>query len=290
MDTVVIFNGLGNQMSQYAFYLQKKEIDPSTQFITFCNDHNGVELERVFNINCKPSTEQKRLYYIFRLLLTERGGFIKKVINSLIGRFRYKIVRENFNYNFRKEFLQPSKGITFYFGGWHTDQYFIEVREEVLTKFKFNEPIDSENKKLVQEILKTNSVSVHIRRGDYLTVDNLDLFGDVCTKAYYEKAIEWITQETKDPHFFVFSNDMKWVKENLSIKNVTYVTQNTGIDSWKDMYLMTHCKHNIIANSTFSWWGAWLNQHEKNIVICPTRFLKNDKSTDVYPESWIKIV
>jgi hypothetical protein len=92
--------------------------------------------------------------------------------------------------------------------------------------------------------------------------------------------------KVENPHFFVFSNDLVWVKENIFIKNVTYVDCNAGKNSWKDMYLMSLCQHNIIANSTFSWWGAWLNKNKNKIVISPKRFLNSDTTTDVYPDAW----
>jgi len=289
MDVVLIFNGLGNQMSQYAFYTQKKEICKSTYFIPFCNDHNGLELNRVFNINCKMSFIQKALYILFRILLTTKMPFITMPIQELFGKLNCKIVYENFDYNFKKEHLIKSKGITFYYGGWHSELFFRSVKDDLKQLFSFKIPQDEENKYYSDKIVSTNSVSVHVRRGDFLNENNIKLFGDVCNKEYFEKSIHLICNKVMQPHFFVFSNDMEWVKSNLKINNVTYVTCNSGVDSWKDMYLMSLCKHNIVANSTFSWWGAWLNKNRDKIVISPSRFLKDDISTDVYPNSWIKI-
>ncbi|MFV8327797.1 alpha-1,2-fucosyltransferase [Flavobacterium sp. ZS1P14] len=289
MDVVLIFNGLGNQMSQYAFYLRKKNINESTYFIPFCRDHNGLELDRVFRVNCKEALIQEMLYILFRILLTDKVKIISTPIKRLLNLLNCKIVKENFNYNFNKDFMIPSKGITFYYGGWHAEKYFLESKKGVIKAFQFSEPDDQENIGYINKINETNSVSIHVRRGDFLNEENVNLFGDVCTKAYFEKAIKLIESKVNKPHFFVFSNDLTWVKENLIISNVAYVACNSGKDSWKDMYLMSLCKHNVISNSTFSWWGAWLNKAANKIVISPSRFLKNDSFTDVYPNSWIKI-
>jgi hypothetical protein len=174
-------------------------------------------------------------------------------------------------------------------GGWHNEGYFSAIKDKVKSEFTFRIPEDPENLQHIHKITSTNSVSIHIRRGDYLNAANINLFGDVCNRAYYEKAIELIKTEVINPHFFIFSNDFSWVKANLHLENVTYITSNVGEDSWKDMYLMSLCKHNIVANSTFSWWGAWLNNNTNKIVISPSRFLKGDEFSDIYPKQWIKL-
>jgi hypothetical protein len=289
MDVVIVFNGLGNQMSQYSFYLQKKSVNKSTYFIPFCRDHNGFELDKVFRINSKEVLIQKALYILFRILLTDKVKIISSPVKRILNLLDCKIVRENFDYNYKENFMIPSKGITFYYGGWHAENYFLESKETILKEFNFTEPYDKENLSIITKIKDTNSVSIHVRRGDFLNADNINLFGDVCTKSYFEKAIALIESRVTNPYFFVFSNDLEWVKENLIINNVTYVACNSGKDSWKDMCLMSFCKHNIIANSTFSWWGGWLNKNRDKIVVSPSRFLKNDTFTDIYPDSWTKI-
>lgn len=289
MDIIIICNGLGNQMSQYAFYLQKKYINKSTYFIPFCRDHNGFELQTVFKITSKDILIQKLLYILFRILLTDKVKIISTPLKKIFNFLNCKIVRENFDYNFNKNYLIPSKGITFYFGGWHSEKYFSNVRETLFSTYKFNDLKEIENIEYIKDIINSNSVSLHVRRGDFLNSANKNLFGGVCTKEYFEKAISKIESKIESPHFFVFSNDMDWVKQNLRMSEVTYVTCNTGKNSWKDMYLMSLCKHNIVPNSTFSWWGAWLNKNSQKKIISPSRFLNNDKHTDVYPDSWIKI-
>ncbi len=289
MDVVLIFNGLGNQMSQYAFYLQHKKKDDSTYFIPFCSDHNGLELESVFGVNCKVSFSQRVLYILFRILLTDKVKWLSGPIQKLLHLLNCNIIKENFDYNFNSDYLKPSRGITFYYGGWHTEKYFVGAKDIVDDIFEFNTPNDEKNCSFITSIKSTNSVSLHVRRGDFFNNDNINLFGGVCTTAYFQKAISTMESKVANPHFFVFSNDLAWVKENIFIKNVTYVDCNAGKNSWKDMYLMSLCQHNIIANSTFSWWGAWLNKNKNKIVISPKRFLNSDSTTDVYPDAWIKL-
>ena len=289
MDIVIFFNGLGNQMSQYAFYLQKKKLNKSTTFITMNSDHNGLELDRVFKLNVEENSLQKACYLLFRMLNFGRIGLVKKLNGYIAGRLNIKIVDENFDYNFNAAFLNHSGNITYYYGGWHSEKYFVSVKNEIIKAFKFSKPVDPQNTVYINQIKNTASVALHVRRGDYLNATNFNLFGEVCTKSYFEKAISIINNKVDNPHFFVFSDDLLWVQANLDIKNCTYITGNLKNNSWKDMYLMTICKHNIISNSSFSWWGAWLNNNADKIVISPSRFLKNDISTDFYPESWIRL-
>lgn len=286
MNVIIVFNGLGNQMSQYAFYLQHKKNNKSTYFIPFCSDHNGLELESVFGVDCKASFSQRIFYLLFRILLTDKMKWVSSPIQKILHLFNCSIVKENFDYNFKSEYLKPSKGITFYYGGWHTEKYFVGAKDIVDEVFEFKTPDDEINLSIIASIKSTNSVSLHVRRGDFLNSDNINLFGGVCTIPYFKKAICTMESKVDNAHFFVFSNDLTWVKENISIKNVTYVDCNAGKSSWKDMYLMSLCQHNIIANSTFSWWGAWLNKNKNNIVISPKRFLNSDITTDVYPNTW----
>lgn len=133
------------------------------------------------------------------------------------------------------------------------------------------------------------TVSIHIRRGDYLSQQFSAGFGNCCPLAYYREAIHYMKTYLDDITFVLFSDDMDWVKMNLPLDNAIYVDHNHGVDSWQDMYLMSMCQHNIIANSTFSWWGAWLNDNTDKIVIAPKRWWSSIENDDVVPESWIRM-
>ncbi len=209
---------------------------------------------------------------------------IVKILN-LLG---ISLVEESENYDFDEKHLKTSKGIRFFYGGWHSEKYFCSNREQVLETFKLKVE-DAVNLNYLEEIKNTESVAIHVRRGDYMKGVHFEMFGSVCTKEYFEEAINKLNKEVENPHFFVFSNDLKWVQENFKMDKCTLVDCNKAKDSWKDMYLISNCKHNINSNSTFSWWGAWFNKNENKIVIVPKYFINNLDTKDFYPEKWIKI-
>jgi hypothetical protein len=144
--------------------------------------------------------------------------------------------------------------------------------------------------KLIED---SHSVSIHVRRGDYLKGKNLELFGNIATLDYYKNAIARASAACnggQSPTFFIFSDDIAWCQANLPVDNPVLVNINSGRDSWKDLALMARCKANIIANSTFSWWGAWLNDNPERQVYCPTKFISTDSGNQtIYPPSWHRI-
>ncbi|MDR0833733.1 MAG: alpha-1,2-fucosyltransferase [Candidatus Symbiothrix sp.] len=292
MNVVIIFNGLGNQMSQYAFFLRKKSIDPSTICIydkRTSEQHFGFELKRAFNINCNNyGFKYKMLYFLYSTSFLQRRPISKLL--SLIG-IRFIVERKDGYYV--EANLLNRRGINFYYAGWHSEKYFLPIEEEIIRTFKFN--IDNKNNtpqfKFYENEIKqnNNSVSIHIRRGDYLTTGGYYQFTGVATLEYYQKAIAYIESKIDNPQYFVFSDDLNWCKENLTLCSATFVDCNTGENSWKDMYLMSVCKHNINANSTFSWWAAWLNPNKNKITIVPKEFIRNVIPKDFYPENWVKI-
>lgn len=181
-------------------------------------------------------------------------------------------------------------------GYWQSEKYFAPFSDAIRQEFNFTKSFNLQSEKLKQEILqKENSVSVHVRRGDYISSpQNIQIHG-TCTLDYYKEAISLIRKEVENPFFYFFSDDPDWVEGNLTVttKNYCLIKHNVTLDNWQDMALMSKCKHNIIANSSFSWWGAWLNEHENKIVIAPMKWFAdadlNCQSDSIVPESWIKI-
>ena len=133
--------------------------------------------------------------------------------------------------------------------------------------------------KVRKKIKNTESVSIHIRRGDYLNPENQAIYGGICTEEYYEKAISYMEEKLWNPHFFIFSDDAEYAKKTYTKDNYTVVDINHGRDSFFDMHLMGCCKHNICANSTFSFWGARLNENPTKLMIRP---LKQRNTCDWY--------
>jgi len=146
---------------------------------------------------------------------------------------------------------------------------------------------EEKNIRLLESMKNRNTVSIHVRRGDYIEHPTL---GGVCNLKYYLNSIKYIKANVQDPFFIIFSNDIAWCKDSLDLDNSVYVDWNTGTSSFKDMQLMSLCKNNIIANSSFSWWGAWLNDNNNKIIVCPNKWL-NDKNIgiDVMPPQWHRV-
>jgi hypothetical protein len=199
------------------------------------------------------------------------------------------VIREDFNYKFNPRNIDPKSRLNFYVGGWHSERYFPAVLNELRVTYKFPEPSDLVNMRTLTELSGCESVAVHVRRGDYLNPENRPRFAGVCGPDYYTSAIRLLETKLPHPKFYVFSDDIAWVKKTLAIPKATYVCHNALDDSWRDMHLMSTCKHQIIANSTFSWWAAWLNPNPEKIVICPNRFTSDVDSVDIFPEAWIRI-
>lgn len=293
MDIVIIFNGLGNQMSQYAFYLQKKNIANNTQFLfekKSSKVHNGFELENVFGIKNKEGFLTRLLYLIYRIASYKKYPFFTRPMIHLLGFLGIKVVYENQEYDFNPKHMKKSWGLVFYVGGWHAEKYFYDVKSQVLEYYKFNEAgLNLANQEALNHILQGNSVSVHVRRGDFLNAENYHVFGSVCTKAYYELAINSIKEKVENPIFYFFTNDVPWVRENFIGENYKIVEINTGKTSWCDMFLISKCKYHINSNGTFSWWSSWLDQKKDSVVIVPERFVAYKLFKDIYPDTWIKL-
>ena len=293
MAVVVIFNGLGNQMSQYAFYLEKKKNSKSTRYLFSKkpkNIHNGFELEKVFGIKYYDSLINKFLYLIYITLDYKKFVFISKPFIRFLNLIGIKIVDENDDYNFNPDYLKPSGGIKFYVGGWHSEKYFSDIKDEVQKVFQFNpDKVDPVNLEVVSQIKNTASVSVHIRRGDFLDANNYKKFGAVCSLEYFLSAIEKTRSLVENPRFFFFTNDNSWVTENFQSPDFTIININFSDNSWKDMFLISNCEHHLCSNGSFSWWSAWLNKNENKIVIVPKHFMVNRYFKDIYPDGWIEL-
>lgn len=179
---------------------------------------------------------------------------------------------------------------TYLEGFWQSEKYFEDIKDVIRKEFVLVKPLSDTANASLESINKNNSVSIHIRRGDYVVPRYKKIFYE-CTPEYYQNAISLISERVHNPHFFVFSDDIKWSKENLKIQQpVTFVSQAGTLD-YEELVIMSKCKNNIIANSTFSWWGAWLNQNADKIVIAPKKWYIGDASQeiDLIPKHWIKL-
>ena len=171
-------------------------------------------------------------------------------------------------------------------GYWQTERYFRNIEDKLRKIYTF-ESISRALGEFAKQ-LKDNYYSVHVRRNDYL---NCSIYENICTEEYYMKAMKYIYTQNSKAKFIFFSDDIEWVYQNMYIEKAIYVTKNMfdNYKDWYDMYLMSQCCGNIIANSTFSWWGAWLNQNPEKIVIAPKKWIIGQDTLDIWCESWIKM-
>lgn len=278
MLSVVKFKGgLGNQMFQYAFYLALKMKYPLTWFL-FDNEealycHHGITLESVFGIQ-----------------LASKNKWFRRFRRHLPIVFRKaRRVEQEKSLQYDARYLLKRGLVTWYEGYWQSEKYFNPVADEVRQAFRFREELMCERTLQLAETLRNgNYISVHIRRGDYLLTTD---YHGLCSEKYYSDAMYFISNNIEDAVFVFFSDDMDWVKENLN-KNkekVVFVDWNQGKESWQDMYLMSQCKHNIVANSSFSWWGAWLNTNPNKIVVAPKKWFEYSPNYDILPKDWMTV-
>ena len=292
MNKVAIYGGLGNQMFQYALCValnhrgKKSRISFSSYLISY--HHDGFNLCNAFKIRL-------RFPYYFLNTFLIHGTFLYK--NRYIGFFLKRLIpgvhRKSNKYLEKKEFefdadVFNQTDCTFV-GIWQVEEYFIDIREQIIKEFEFRVPEDHSNKELINRITQTESVSIHIRRGDYLSDRWKNILGVINGNKYYLTAIDYISSKVMDPCYFVFSDDIGWAKDNLELKNCIFIDHNKRGNSYIDMYLMSLCKHNIIANSTFSWWAAWLNKNDEKIVVMPDRWLVGENCKGIFPSQWTKI-
>lgn len=291
MIIVCFGNGLGNQMFQYAFYLELKHRYPEADIkmdINYiqCNAHNGFELDRIFGIEVDAATHRQTLRisnsYPGKGIIPatiRRVYRLKKYLPRTSVHIRYQdgtvFHPEVFDLDMNRDYLLD--------GTWINIGYFFNVKNKLQSVFQFKTgQIDENNKRYFDEILESESVSVHIRRGDYVT-SGFSLLGN----NYYDMALSYLKNRVSKMKLFVFSDDLEWVANHFSFDcEYVLVKGNSGKFSFMDMYLMSRCKHNIIANSTFSFWGAFLNKNKNKIVIAPQK-LDSKSANGIYMRDWI---
>ena len=277
---VKLTGGLGNQMFQFAAgysIAKKNNVKLSLDLRRFNRrqDHNGFELQKVFDIYSKVNFLNNPVNF----------GFLnfKEILNNI------NITFHTFNephFHYTNKILNIPKHSVLN-GYWQSELYFEYCAQELRKIFSFSKKLDEKNSLITNEIIQNNSISIHVRRGDYLLKTNNN--HNIDLKKYYLTAIEKTSIFFKDPKYFIFTDDPLWVAENFTLDySFTVVDINLGTESFNDMHLMSLCKCNIIANSSFSWWGAWLNDNEDKIIYAPKNWFK-DKficTDNLIPNSW----
>lgn len=333
-----ITSGLGNQMFQYAFYTLIREKYRDTKILcdtTWFNaydEHHGYELERIFknvpgsefNIEKASVPDITRLSGMIPTIVKGKGAKLfdgvrripNRILKDTLLRKRKPFILNQTDGDIEDDFITDENGNTinpffdkvmnldtssdyFIIGFFIEERYYLPILPKIKKHFVFDEITEEQNIKYAGEIEETDSVSIHIRRGDYLS----DLYKDkfiALNREYYENAVKLICEKITaraqadgrkaDIRFFVFSDDKDFVESEFGwLENKTIVCSNTGDKSYRDMQLMSMCKHNIIANSTFSQWGALLNNNEGHITIYPKSYMNGKDSEVKTSPGWIRI-
>ncbi len=292
MRIVKIMGGLGNQMWQYAMLVSLREQHPEEQvyydasFFNGYSLHNGFELNRIFNItsNQAPLKCIRKVYhhfvghYFFAKLYRHCFPVLKTEVREV----------EVSSYN---EALLKQKGDYYYDGYWADHRYYDVCKSILRKEFSLKNGLDEKNERLLSQMRNCTTCSIHVRRGDYLKDPD---FAGICDEDYYKRAIKYAKEKKDDISLFlIFSNDINWCREHLSClfgsSQVAYVDWNKGDDSYKDMVLMSHCDVNIIANSSFSWWAAYLNDGVNPLVISPKKYKNVEMNFDIFLDNWVRI-
>lgn len=283
MIMVNLKGGLGNQMFQYSLYTKlqltnKNVILDTTQIRSEMDRINRGTIFDTFVLEEKSNHDFFSTNSLYKSVR-------KKFCKSFHG-----IVAEKKVGKYDPEILSAFQG--YLDGYWQSYKYFSDIRDLLLKRFEFKNYLTGENLGIYNKILNSpNSISLHVRLGDYLLNSNTQkLYGGICTIDYYRKAIEMITAKFNSPSFYIFSNEpreaIKILPPNISY---TVVDANDEKNAWADLFLMKTCKHNIIANSSFSWWGAWLNENPGKSVIAPNKFINGITMPDICPQEWVQL-
>lgn len=287
-----IIGGLGNQMFQYAAgraLSLKKQTSCCLDISGFANYtlHQGFELQRVFgcSLPCANSAG------IRSILGWQSSPFMRRLlVKPALSAFRRRgfVIEPHFNY---WPGIKDVPADSYLVGYWQSERYFRDAEQTIRDDFTFRVPMSPRNAGLAEQIQRVDAVSLHVRRGDYVKNPQTAATHGLCSLDYYRSAIRHVAERVDRPNFFVFSDDVPWVRENLAIDYpCVYVDHNQGAESYNDMRLMSLCRHHIIANSSFSWWGAWLNPAQDKIVVAPKRWFANQTDVrDLLPQGWVKL-
>ena len=297
MIMVKLMGGLGNQMFQYAAARRLANHHDTSllmdlSFLKNAHEKNTPRVYELKHLNIKANialpdqiaefTKNTRKKRPSRIL-----SHLRRV--GLLPPRMHFYAEQHFQFDAS---VLDAPDNTYMSGYWQSEKYFLGIEGIIRDEFVVITEADSWNREMAREIESTESVSIHIRRGDYVSDSVISEYHGVCPLGYYQEAIDAIVSRVRSPHFYVFSDDPAWVRDNLKIRHPLRYMDHNGLDQGhEDLRLMTLCRHHIIANSSFSWWGAWLSHNPGKIVIAPEKwFNKKDINTsDLLPDQWIKI-
>jgi hypothetical protein len=289
MIIVKLTGGLGNQMFQYAFAKQ----------LAFRNNAQ-LKLDGSFFKTQTLRNYELDIFQIAETCLSEKelNTYLQTNAQSILQRIRNKINARRFHFKHIREeqfHVDPSllhlKGNIYLDGYWQSENYFKEIEPTIKACFQLKPQIREQYATQAKQVQSRNAISIHIRRGDYVEHAATNKEHGTLPLSYYERALLQMLKHVENPFFYVFSDDMDWVKAHLKLQYPHQFVENNLGRACEDLYLMSLCKHQIIANSSFSWWAAWLNTNKEKIVIAPEKwFNESTKDTrDIIPNNWLKL-
>jgi hypothetical protein len=302
MIVVKLIGGLGNQLFQYALGRHLAEIN-STLLKLDLSGFEEYKLQR-YGLHCYNIWQHIASIEELKAFKQENNTRLSRLKTKIGKRFNLSLyptskfyqnvtVLKEKCYSFDPLVLEHNGNI-YLDGYWQSEKYFLEIRDILLKEFTIKHLQDLGNNELSKLIQTKESISIHIRRGDYVNNPITNMVHGLCPLDYYQNAVELITKTIPNCHFYIFSDDPSWAIENLKLDYpTTIVNHNNSSTNYEDLRLMSLCSHNIIANSSFSWWGAWLNTNSDKIVIAPKKWyndnLLNAQTVDLIPDKWIRI-
>jgi len=292
MIIVKVIGGLGNQMFQYAAGRSLAD-RLSVSLKLDISGFREYDLRHyslwALNISEELATDAEIAKATGRRLGRIRRG-IHKFVPAVPAHSRRQIVQSSFA--FEPQVLSAPDG-TYLDGYWQCEKYFADCEERLRVEFSLRAPSRGQDIEVAEQIRGQTSVSLHVRRGDYVSDVTTSKIHGVCDGAYYQRCIRFIAERVENPRFFVFSDEPDWARENLDIGYpATVVAHNNASHNFEDLRLMSLCDHHIIANSSFSWWGAWLDPEPTKIVLMPKRWLADrdpEATADIRPQDWIPL-
>jgi hypothetical protein len=289
MIVVKLMGGFGNQLFQYAAgrALALARSEDLLLDLSFLNaDPRGAYTKRAFELD--------QVKYIAQLA-TENdlknfavSGFLDRALNKA-GLKSHKVFNET-QMSYSPAFEKLPKNVLLN-GYWQSEKYFSKIRKELLLEISPLYEFTDNGKALIQKISNGKSVSVHVRRGDYVDLQNANDFHGTCDMDYYKTALAKLNEQHSDLQYFIFSDDIKWCQQQFTfLDKVEFIEPQVGKNSSEDLFIMSKCKHNVIANSSYSWWAAWLNK-DPGTIIAPKKWFRkgNSRTFDLIPVKWIRV-
>jgi hypothetical protein len=287
---VKLMGGIGNQMFQYALGRQIADL----YHVPLKLDVSSFQSDRLrsYNLGCFNIQEDfasAEEIAQFKAETAVKG--LSSLAQKLLPYYRRSMILERYFYQYDPNIMKARKHV-YLEGYWQNERYFKHIEPTIRAEFTIKSPPDALNADLAQRIQGSMAVGVHVRRGDYASNVVIREWHGLVPLDYYYAAAEQLAACVDKPHFFIFSDDPAWVQENLHFDYpTTYVTHNSAEKSDEDLRLMSLCKHHIIANSSFSWWAAWLCTYPDQKVFAPAKWIKNPAldASDVVLPSWHRL-